>query len=521
MEFCKNLQNLRKKQNMSQEQLAEKLDVTRQSVSKWESGQTYPEMDKLITICKLFNVDLNDLINGDVFDEKGKVKSKSFFDNFVNDFTKYVKQVSNLLSKKTFKEIVKFCVEIAAIIIVILLCRIPIELLISAGRNVFSFLGNDLGNVIFHIWSFIINIIYLILAVIGFFTIFKYRYLDGEEELDFYQDTDDETNEVKTNNVKSASYKKIEKTTSSFSFVNLLTGIVMFFIKMFLFFIFVPLAFILLGTLVCFALSISYLFQGVVFFGIIIGLFGAVVLLIVLLEFLFNIIFDKKNNLTRVFITFIVSLILLGIGIGITTLDITKLKIIDDAPSNIEITNKTNTVKFNKDMIFTSYCNYFIASDVNFIEDTTLGNNIKFEIAYYDKYVDVNFENNNNKISYIYSSDGIGYEFGELYEMFLNDLKTDYIYNYSKLSEIKVTIYGSKTNIETLSENSLKYCDYVEEQEEYNNYEIERNSLENKITELNEELENLQTENEKLKTKVEDLEESKQELLNQIKDLLN
>ena len=66
MNFASNLQKLRKDKNMSQEALAEKLDVTRQSVSKWESGVTYPEMDKLISICKIFNVDMDTLVNGDV-----------------------------------------------------------------------------------------------------------------------------------------------------------------------------------------------------------------------------------------------------------------------------------------------------------------------------------------------------------------------------------------------------------------------------------------------------------------------
>ena len=49
--------------NLSQEQLAESLNVTRQSVSKWESGASYPEMDKLLALCKIFNCGLDDLVN--------------------------------------------------------------------------------------------------------------------------------------------------------------------------------------------------------------------------------------------------------------------------------------------------------------------------------------------------------------------------------------------------------------------------------------------------------------------------
>ena len=61
MNFNEKLQKLRKEKKYSQEELADMLDVTRQSVSKWESGQTYPEMDKLLAICKIFGCTLEEL----------------------------------------------------------------------------------------------------------------------------------------------------------------------------------------------------------------------------------------------------------------------------------------------------------------------------------------------------------------------------------------------------------------------------------------------------------------------------
>lgn len=47
MKFGENLYNLRKKQKISQEKLAEKIGVSRQSVSKWENGTAYPEMNRI------------------------------------------------------------------------------------------------------------------------------------------------------------------------------------------------------------------------------------------------------------------------------------------------------------------------------------------------------------------------------------------------------------------------------------------------------------------------------------------
>lgn len=64
MEFHENLIQLRKKANLSQEQLADKLGVTRQAISKWESGQTKPEADKILLLSDIFHVTTDQLLKG-------------------------------------------------------------------------------------------------------------------------------------------------------------------------------------------------------------------------------------------------------------------------------------------------------------------------------------------------------------------------------------------------------------------------------------------------------------------------
>ena len=68
MNFGENLYNLRKKQKMSQEKLAEKVGVSGQSVSKWENGTAYPEMNRILELCKIFHCQLNDLVNDKILD---------------------------------------------------------------------------------------------------------------------------------------------------------------------------------------------------------------------------------------------------------------------------------------------------------------------------------------------------------------------------------------------------------------------------------------------------------------------
>ena len=65
MAFSDNLQFLRARRGLTQEQLAEALHVSRQSVSKWESGAAFPEMDTLLRLCELYEVSLDLLLRGD------------------------------------------------------------------------------------------------------------------------------------------------------------------------------------------------------------------------------------------------------------------------------------------------------------------------------------------------------------------------------------------------------------------------------------------------------------------------
>lgn len=68
MKFGENLYNLRKKSKMTQDVLAKKVGVSRQSVSKWGNGESYPEMDNILILCNIFNCKINDLVHEDLTD---------------------------------------------------------------------------------------------------------------------------------------------------------------------------------------------------------------------------------------------------------------------------------------------------------------------------------------------------------------------------------------------------------------------------------------------------------------------
>ena len=63
MRFCEKLQSLRKKAGLSQEQLAEQMNVTRQAISKWETGEATPELSTLVALAREFGVSTDWLLS--------------------------------------------------------------------------------------------------------------------------------------------------------------------------------------------------------------------------------------------------------------------------------------------------------------------------------------------------------------------------------------------------------------------------------------------------------------------------
>ena len=72
MTLAEKITHLRIVNNISQEQLANELNVTRQSVSKWESGESMPQIDKVLELCELFKITADELINDSVVIHRGK-----------------------------------------------------------------------------------------------------------------------------------------------------------------------------------------------------------------------------------------------------------------------------------------------------------------------------------------------------------------------------------------------------------------------------------------------------------------
>ena len=97
---------------MSQEQLADRLGITRQSVSKWESGSAAPELSKLITLSEMFQVSIDYLVK-DAEEPKGAEKEESRrLEEKVDNIVRYMKGY-HYTSKATIKGVPFVCVRLS------------------------------------------------------------------------------------------------------------------------------------------------------------------------------------------------------------------------------------------------------------------------------------------------------------------------------------------------------------------------------------------------------------------------
>lgn len=112
MNFSEKLQELRKSKGLSQEALAQKLDVSRQAVSKWETGEGYPEMDKLLLLSDLFQVSLDYLLKN----EANQVNTQQ---------EKYFMSSSQIQEFVVFKNAFAYRIAIA-VMVIILSVNLPI-----------------------------------------------------------------------------------------------------------------------------------------------------------------------------------------------------------------------------------------------------------------------------------------------------------------------------------------------------------------------------------------------------------
>lgn len=463
MRFCDKLPKLRKENNLSQEQLADRLGVSRQAVSKWESGSSYPDMDKMIQICNILNCTLEDLLDDGVIKQNSKsmeTGNKNNFNTYFQDFLKFITKSYNMFCSMTFKEKVTCFVEMIFLCFVLFIIGAIISSIL--GGIIYSIL-KFLPETIHYFLSNIIETIYmtilLVLGIIIVIHIFKIRYLDyfiTVEDSSVREKTIEEPIEKQEN--KKYIEKPKEKVIirdpkhSTFSFMTVLAKFMILALKFFILILAIPVVIFFIFSIFTVIILLCHFVYGTLFFYLFLVGIGVISITYLIIEAIYKFIFDMKMNWKRTFIIFIVGLSLIGIGSGFTFIRILKYNYTEDT-SNLKMVTKEEHIsvedhmnlEFNRDNT-----SYIIDNSLDDIKlEITVPEHFYYKVLKYDEpYYNDNDEYENNISSYYI-------QFGtenilEIYHLILNDLKNNNIRSYNSDDLLKVKVYLSEQNYKLL-----------------------------------------------------------------------
>ncbi len=337
MRFSDKLAKKRKECNLSQEQLAEKMNVSRQSVSKWENGSSYPDMDKIIELTKILECNLEDLLDDGVIGESVKINkvNKNTLKNYYKIFIDYITKVINMISKMSFKDILKCAFELLFVAFILYILSMII------GSGIESIFRNLFGGYYFLDFfnRFVSAITYLvctILSVIILFHLFNIRYLNYYVDNDRVIDKNINEVEEKAEPELQKSNKQTEKIIvrdykdSSNHFFGVIGKIFRICFKAFIVFFSIP---ILMGIAVLamsLAFSIYLINTGILFIYISIMILALLVISYLFTKLLYSYVFNLKYNYKVSFIIFFSSIVLFGLMSGAALVELENYEIVND-----------------------------------------------------------------------------------------------------------------------------------------------------------------------------------------------
>ena len=465
-QFSENLKKIRKEHNLSQEQLADDLGVSRQAISKWESSTAYPEMDKIITLCDKFNLNIDDLLHGDIKEIKGEEESKRKINKVIDDFLNFITDTVNMFSNMSFKSKIKCLFE--QFIIIGMLCLtsfIVLSLCDSFLSRILRIFPDKVNHFLYQMLGAILIVFCFGASIIIVVHVFKIRYLNyynklrnvglnnSENDKIDIENTNDNSN---VNENKKIFFKTNEKQIiirdsehSEYRFINAIFKFLIGIIKIFTIFIAIFLIFILISILLLFVLSFQVSRTGMFFVGLLGISLSSATITIVFLLLIINFVFNRKNDKKKMIWTFIISIIFLGISCGLTFAGTLNFKI-----ENSLIT-QSKEFEMNDKLFFEIYgYRYGYDKEIKYIESNIDNIKVEYKVNKYCQLASERYYQNDGIYLRGYCPDVLRYNDNpiELVRDFLDNLNDKKIeIQNSKLEDI--IIYASKDNIEKLKAN--------------------------------------------------------------------
>ena len=349
--FADNIRKIRRENHLSQEELAEELGVSRQAISKWESGVAYPEMDKIIQLCEKFHVNIDDLLHRDIKEVKGEEETQNNLNKYLDSFLNFITDTISLFSSMNFISKIKCLFEQVVIggVFFCLFCLLYVVLgtiltNIFSGilpRALYLALGSFLEG-IFLLFGFSFSILILV-------HIFKIRYLDyynkikkesmdsgmsdGEEK----KNLGEERGSADTSSKRKIFFRRRERSIiirdpkhSEYKFIKGLLKVSLFIIKICAFCSFLFFSFVLVFLFCLLVSSFMISKTGIFFFGVVGVILSSSIIDIILLLVFYNFVFNRKNDKKKMIWTFLISLILFGASCGFLIIGTFQFDVLED-----------------------------------------------------------------------------------------------------------------------------------------------------------------------------------------------
>ncbi len=509
MSFNEKLQHLRKENKLSQEQLADMLDVTRQSVSKWESGTTYPEMDKLITMCKIFKCSLDDLTNDEIteINVEKKETNGNLIGNLVSSVLNIIDKTVKMFRSMNAKQIAGVIVTMFILGCFLFIIRVPFEVLENGFYMVVSNIPNRrIAGSLSGLFNMLFDIVFFVLYILAFVYIYKVAYLDKyeftEKENPSKESVSDDKEIIREEQPREVKVVRPQNPIDNTIFA-FLGNIVIWFFRILCAICIVPFVITLVVLFAAVVIAIVLLTEGIVYIGILLGILFAIILNLWLLEIGCVFIFNKKSSFHRLLCTFFIGIAGIGISFGLIALEIGNTTYIDEVPAEFELETVTEEYTMTDDLTIDGTSYYYRSMD--YVADETLQDKIIVTVGHYTDINNPVLKKNDNILSVgIYYASSLMSD-KKIWDILKRDLAQKELHNYSELHRVNVTIKSSQENLDKLQKNSKDYLNELHKRE-YDDYTYE---FEVRISDYENQIESLTEENEQLKEKILELEEYK------------
>lgn len=451
--LAENLKKIRKENNLSQEDLADILGVSRQAISKWESKVSYPEMDKIVLLCKKFDLNIDDLLHRNIKEVKESIAVKSKIKSSCDEIFNFIINSFELFWQMTLKMKIKFILEQIIIVIIMLIiwnCGAYMGSFII--QQVLRKIPHDIYITIYNVFSSLYLILGLIFNIIIIFKLYKVRYynayvsfannenaLESKASLEF---KDSRNINFKQNMTRPNKIVIENNNSSDDNFFDLLTNIVVGTIKL----IGLGIVSFLSFTLVCIVIglicSLLIVKSGLFFTGIFSSGLALGIIIILGILLLLNFIFNRKSNFKIMINAFIGSIILLGLGLGFTLVSLVGFS---DASLNNNLKQESIEILMQDNLYFRTYDKDSISYQELDID------NIRIEYKI-DKACKIENRVRSNGNLYLKS-------FCEDKHMIIKELidslNNKEIYNFGDNMHIikDITVYGKKENLDIIRKN--------------------------------------------------------------------